>query len=207
MEKSALIVGGLMLAAGLVAGGVKMFSKLANQDRGLRGSARAEERAAAAARAQRRVDLNHDKDSFEVENRVPLPVLGREVWDLNPFARGRKIERYLAETEYKDWQRTDHYVDQVTGAGPKSENWPGVDFQKGLDAVSLKTTDTRGKTWADRMKLEIDKFADFEMNVGGRPINKSMDVRVQPGGLKDAHFLIQYAQQYNIPLTVREIGR
>jgi len=36
--------------------------------------------------------------------------------------------------------------------------------------------------------------------------NKFMDIRVQPGGLKEAQRLVEYGKAYNIPVIVTEFG-
>jgi hypothetical protein len=73
-----------------------------------------------------------------------------------------------------------------------------VDFQKGRDLVSLKTTDTRTKSWEAGIRQEIRALSKARINVGGVPGNKFMDIRVQPGGLQEAQRLIAYGRRYKI---------
>ena len=45
------------------------------------------------------------------------PKNGKNVWDLEPRARGRQIETTLTDTDYKDWARTDNLINPKTGQG------------------------------------------------------------------------------------------
>lgn len=66
------------------------------------------------------------------------------------------------------------------------------------DLVSLKTTDTRTKSWEAGIRQEIRALPKARINVGGMPGNKFMDIRVQPGGLQEAQRLIAYGRRYEI---------
>lgn len=127
------------------------------------------------------------------------------VWTGDPKVRGRLIEDYLTHTEYKDWGRTDTFINPKTGLPFKSRNFPLVDFQKGTTVVSLKTIDTKGSTWRDRMKEHIEDLESADITVGGLKATKALDIRVQPGGLADAHFLIAYGRSRGIAVTVKEL--
>ena len=58
-----------------------------------------------------------------------MPEGGKNVWDLEPRARGRQIKSTLTDTDYKDWARTDNLINPKTGQPFKSNNFPVIDFQ------------------------------------------------------------------------------
>lgn len=128
------------------------------------------------------------------------------VWSGDPKVRGRLIEDYLTHTDYKSWGRTDTFINPKTGLPFRSRNFPLVDFQKDRVVVSLKTVDTRGSTWLDRMREHIEDLAAADITVNGAPATKALDIRVQPGGLKDAESLIAYGKRLGIVVTVRELN-
>jgi len=42
--------------------------------------------------------------------------------------------------------------------------------------------------------------------VDGVPITKSLDIRVQPGGVEAEKLLIDYGKKFNIPASIKSIG-
>ena len=121
--------------------------------------------------------------------------LTSEVWRRNPLERGRLIEKHLAATEYKDW----YYV-----GAEMNGKFPLVDFQKGNMLVSLKTVDTTGKTWFERISKHIDDLGTRSANIDGNKAHMMLDLRVQPGGLKEAERLKTTAQDFGVTLKIRE---
>jgi len=134
------------------------------------------------------------------------PESGKNVWDLEPRARGRQIETTLTDTDYKDWARTDDLINPKTGQPFKSNNFPVIDFQLDTNVVSLKTIDTRGKGWSYDMRTHIDTLQSSKITVDGVPATKILDIRVQPGGSADANKLIEYGRQRNITVIIKEFG-
>jgi hypothetical protein len=128
------------------------------------------------------------------------------IWDMDPRERGRMIEVYLEHTEYKDWQRTDYLINPKTGTPFRSRNFPLVDFQQGNVLVSLKSVDTATKSWARDMQNHIEDLRVAEITVDGVPATKILDIRVQPGGLRDAKWLIEYGRNQGITVRISELG-
>jgi filamentous hemagglutinin len=135
-----------------------------------------------------------------------IEKLGIDVWNLDAKERGREIEKYLAKTEYKNWQPTDEFINPKTGKQFKSRNFPLIDFQLQERVVSLKTVDTKGSTWDYRMRKHIDELESREITVSSVPAIKVLDIRCQPGGLNDAQHLIQYGKERNIEVIIKEFG-
>jgi len=129
------------------------------------------------------------------ENLVPPSFDLDNVWNLNPTARGNKIEAELAKTEYKDWFN----VGQLDNG-----KFPLVDFQKGDTLVSLKTVDTQGKGWVGRMRGHIDDSARSRAEINGKTAIVVLDIRVQPGGAGAAGSLIEYGRRMGVKVVVRE---
>lgn len=117
------------------------------------------------------------------------------VWKLKPTDRGNAIEAALAKTDYKDW----------FNVGKLNNGYfPLVDFQKGNTLVSLKSVDTAGSTWMRRMTSHIDDLATRGAVVNGQKANMVLDLRVQPGGTKEAASLVEYGKQQGIIVVVKE---
>ena len=135
-----------------------------------------------------------------------VPKLGKEVWSLDPLVRGRNIESYLTVTDYKDWQRADDFINPATGKRFKSNNFPLIDFQLNDKVLSLKTVDTKGKTWDTRIRKHIDDLYKTGITVASVPARKYLDVRVQPGGYDSAKHLIEYGKAKNVHVFVKEFG-
>ncbi|WP_323549371.1 hemagglutinin repeat-containing protein [Xanthomonas campestris] len=120
------------------------------------------------------------------------------VWELPPTKRGIEIESSLAKADYSPtngWYRI---------GSEKNGYFPLVDFQKGNTLVSLKTVDTGGASWPSRMESTIDDLASNSATVNGQPARMVLDLRVQPGGLKDAARLIDYGKRQGITVIIRE---
>ncbi len=117
------------------------------------------------------------------------------MWKLDPKLRGSKIESQLAKTDYKDWFN----VGQLNNG-----KFPLVDFQKGNNLVSLKSVDTSGKTWLGRMQEHIVDLGSRGATVDGKKANMIIDLRVQPGGSKDAQSLIEFGQKHGVNVIVKE---
>lgn len=160
MEKSALIVGGLMLAAGLAAGGVRMFARLADNTAAFV-ARRAEQRAAEAARTQRMSDLNFNKDSFELENRTPLPPprYSRHYYGQTPTAADRKALGASSS------QAVDHDP-------PLVKRWWEGDPARGEPPGMYQTDAQRKASAADRSRMRLQDRSDSNAQ-GGEMANYS----------------------------------
>jgi len=142
----------------------------------------------------------------DIADRIVPHKLGKEVWDLDPKDRGRQIEFYLTETDYKDWYRSDNFINPKTGEPFKSNNFPSIDFQQGNYLVSLKTVNTGGKSWKYDMRYHIDHLQKTTMTASDVPATKILDIRVQPGGFDEAKHLIKYGKERNISVIIKEFG-
>jgi len=123
-------------------------------------------------------------------------TLFKDVWKETPIDRGNMIEGYLASTEYKDWFN----VGQLNNG-----KYPLVDFQKGNNLVSLKTVDTTGNTWLQRMKKHIVDLSSRGATVDGIKANMMLDLRVQPGGSGPARSLIKFAKPLDVTVVIKEM--
>jgi len=130
-----------------------------------------------------------------VRNAVGDTARPPSVWDLNPTDRGNAIEEQLAQTEYRDWFN----IGQENNG-----KFPLVDFQNGNNLVSLKSVDTNGSSWMQRMKDTIDQLRASGAEVDGNQANMILDLRVQPGGLQDAAPLVQYGQAQQVTVIIKE---
>ncbi len=118
------------------------------------------------------------------------------VWSEPDVIRGRLIHEKLAKTEYKDW----HPVGEEAGG-----TFDLVDFQKGLDLVSVKSVNTAGATWMRRMKAHIRDLHTRGATVDGQPANMILDIRVPRGGAAAAEPLFRYGRKYNVTVVIKEI--
>ena len=118
-----------------------------------------------------------------------------DVWSLSPTVRGQVIESRLAVSEYKDWYNIGN-----------SQNgfFPLVDFQKGINLVSLKSVDTTGSSWVTRMQDHIRDLGSRAATVNGQRANMILDLRVQPGGAGQAQQLIDYGSRQGVTVVVKE---
>uniref|UniRef100_UPI004039F26D two-partner secretion domain-containing protein n=1 Tax=unclassified Variovorax TaxID=663243 RepID=UPI004039F26D len=119
----------------------------------------------------------------------------KNIWNLQPMDRGILIEADLAQTEYKNWFN----IGQLNNG-----KFPLVDFQNGNTLVSLKSVDTRGTTWIERMEQHIYELGSNGATVNGNPANMVLDIRVQSGGASAAQSLIQYGRQNNVTVIIKE---
>jgi filamentous hemagglutinin len=123
---------------------------------------------------------------------IPTKV---SVWLLGATERGTVIESTLAKTEYKGWYRV--------GAEQRGF-FPKVDFQKGTELVSLKTTNSVKQI--GKLKTHINKLAEGA-EINGQPANITLDVRV-PSGMKEKfQELIQYGADRGIKVVIQEIEK
>jgi hypothetical protein len=138
--------------------------------------------------------------------KMPAKVVGllddvarKKLWDLEPKLRGRLMEDHLAVTDYKDWWR----IGKERGG-----TFELFDFQKGRDIVSLKTAKTSGKGWVSDMKAHLEKFKRRSITVNGEPANKILDLRINPGGSKEASEslleLIELGRKKGITVIISE---
>ncbi|MBI6616786.1 hemagglutinin repeat-containing protein [Pseudomonas corrugata] len=121
-----------------------------------------------------------------------------EVWGLKPTQRGVAIESYLARTEYSaksGWYNV---------GAERNGYFPLVDFQNGNTLVSLKSVDTAGGTWLNRMQDHIIDLGTNGAKVNGNPASMVLDLRVQPGGLGAAKSLIDFGREYNVKVIIKE---
>ena len=82
--------------------------------------------------------------------------------------------------------------------------FPLVDFQQGNILVSLKTINTKGTGWINKMQGHIKDLARGH-TVNNQQANMILDLRVQPGGKADARSLIQYGRNYGVTVKIKEI--
>ncbi len=138
-------------------------------------------------------------DGFQITD-IPSPrlpgstKLSDHVWSEDPVIRGEQIERYLTDTDYAGWQNTNFLRNPATATPEEpfgalvlnGENFPLIDFQRGLDVVSLKTVDTNGLSWRTRMADHAKDLNVRSITVDGVAAIKTLDIRVQPGGFNAA---------------------
>ncbi len=122
-------------------------------------------------------------------------IVRGSVWDLAPIARGMAIESRLAATEYASWG---HIGAELGGKSAM------FDFVKGNTLASLKTIDTTGTSWLKNTQATIRSLADSGAEIGGKPANIALDIRVQPGGSKAAQPLIDYGTKRGVTVTIKE---
>ena len=118
--------------------------------------------------------------------------------------RGKLIELQASKTDYKDWT---HIDTQMVG-NFKPGMFPLVDFMKGQTAVSLKSVDTTGATWATRMTTHIKDLNSRRAIINGQPAEMMLDIRVQTGGIEAGgqrlDQLKKLAKENNIELNIVE---
>ena len=128
-------------------------------------------------------------------NKLVTARVADDVWKLSPTERGNAIESALAKSEYKDWYNI---------GNSHNGYFPLVDFQKGMNLVSLKSVNTGGSSWMGRMQSHIKDLGSRGATVDGQRANMILDLRVQPGGLKDASSLVQYGRDRGVSVMVKE---
>jgi hypothetical protein len=126
-------------------------------------------------------------------------VVTKRTWSLSDTDRGNFVEHFLAYSEYKDW----FWIGKLDKG-----KFPLVDFQKGNVLVSLKTVNTKGSTWLQRMEDHIIDLGTRGATVDGRPARMVLDLRVQPGGgVKAVKSLKTVAEEYKVKLKVKEFWK
>lgn len=99
------------------------------------------------------------------------------VWHADPTTRGRRIQDFLAESDYRDWIETDKLV----GGG---NTYPLIDFVSpdGRYSVSVKTLDTSTRSFAVRDNT-LESLADHAPELADHAYGKTvtLDLRVFPG--------------------------
>jgi len=94
-----------------------------------------------------------------------------EVWGRHQFDRGVRIESHLAATEYQDWYRV---------GAERGGFFELLDFQKGNNVVSLKTSNSTSAATFESLEAHIDDLAIRPL-VNGVPANAMLDLRVPKG--------------------------
>ncbi|MDC3189479.1 hypothetical protein NQU96_06980 [Pseudoalteromonas elyakovii] len=110
------------------------------------------------------------------------------------------------------WGNTDDYEvwDDTVGdyIKVKGQNFPLIDFHKGDMVVSLKSINTNGASWYNRTREHIDDLARRSIKgSSGNEVplaNRTLDVRVQPGGLAATGVLETYAEHAGITIVIKE---
>lgn len=120
--------------------------------------------------------------------------LRKSHWKHSPTKRGQKIEAHLAKTHYKGWYNV---------GNSRRGKFPLVDFQRGRTLVSLKTVDTRGKSWRKEMRAHIRDLGSRGATVSNRKARMVLDIRVKPGQVRAARDLINYGKQHGVRVEVR----
>lgn len=124
-----------------------------------------------------------------------VDAVAESVWRLPETQRGIVIEQNLAATDYADW----YWVGQEDNG-----YFPLVDFQRGDTLVSLRTVDTNGVSWFNRIASHIKELGESEARVDDRLANMVLDLRVQPGGLDDAQSLAELGIKRGVTVRIRE---
>lgn len=77
--------------------------------------------------------------------------------------------------------------------------------------VSLKTVNTNGVSWHTDIKAHIDDLATRKITTKGNNVilshNRTLDLRVQPGGLAATEYLQAYAASQDIKMVVKEYSK
>ena len=119
------------------------------------------------------------------------------VWDdYPPTERGLRIEDHVAVTEYAAWKHVGR---------EKGGFYPLIDFELGRRVASLKTVDTRGTSWPNRLREHVFKLTELRDTVQYKRATITLDVRVQRGGEQAAlDALRQICHDNKIVLRVAE---
>jgi len=137
----------------------------------------------------------HSIKNNSLKNLKKSELKSKSVWSKADIERGKIIEKALAKTDYKDY----FYCGKLING-----KFPLVDFQKGNDLVSVKSSNTKGKTWKKRMQEHIIDLKTRGATYDGQKANMILDLRVQPGGYPAAQSLIQYGQKNNVKVIIKE---
>ena len=68
----------------------------------------------------------------------------------------------------------------------------------------MKTVDTRGSGWLQRMRAHIDDLKNRGATVDDVNADMALDLRVQPGGLNEAEQLKSYAEAAGVEIILKE---
>jgi filamentous hemagglutinin len=147
-----------------------------------------------APSAQDAAKPDHDLEEPKLCPKTP-EAAAESVWKLPSIQRGVAIEQNLAATEYADWYRV----------GRENNGFfPLVDFQQGRTLVSLRTVDTNGISWFNRIASHIEELGDSEAMVDDKLAKMELDLRVQPGGYEDAKPLIDLGLKKGVTVRIKE---
>lgn len=139
-----------------------------------------------------------------------------DVWasGVKPIQRGRQIQDSVFKNEYEahGWGNTDKYEvwDDKLGdyVEVKGQNFPLIDFHRGDEVVSLKSINTNGSGWIKRTEAHIEDLSKRGIiGSSGNPVpkaNRMLDIRVQPGGLRQAEQLVEFGRLNGIKVTIKE---
>lgn len=95
-----------------------------------------------------------------------------QYWSLRGDKRGIAIENELARTQYKDWDNVGQY---------NSGYFPGIDFAKGKEVVSLKTLDPTIKgldNALDQLGSNVYEISVAKFPSLGKNVKRYLDLRV-----------------------------
>ena len=72
--------------------------------------------------------------------------------------------------------------------------------------MSLKTVDTRSKSWVKRMEKHIEALRNSGATVSDIPAKMRLDIRVQPGGLNadQVKLLKEIGKEHNVKVMISE---
>ena len=70
--------------------------------------------------------------------------------------------------------------------------------------VSLRTVDTNGVSWFNRIASHIEDLGDSDATVDDKLANMKLDLRVQPGGYEDAKPLIDWGLKNKVTVWIKE---
>ena len=184
--------------ANVVAKGYRSGNSVkARGSRGIKTSTRVASRPRSALSRTARPNARYNRSTnFSSTRRVSLVQAGlrKSHWKYSPRTRGQKIEAHLAKTHYKGWYNV---------GNSRRGKFPLVDFQRGRTLVSLKTVDTRGKSWNKEMRAHIRDLGSRGATVSNRKARMVLDIRVKPGQVRAARHLIEYGKQHGVRVEVR----
>jgi len=117
----------------------------------------------------------------------------KSYWELEPKKRGEFIEADLAETEYKGWH---NWGAENNGYGEL------IDFAKGPQAISLKTSNAQTNSVLSTLRNHIDDLSTRGAEIGGKPAQMGLDIRVPPGMEQKFIPLLQYGAERGVRVRV-----
>ncbi len=141
------------------------------------------------------------KITFTINGKEFVLDNASDVWKLDPTTRGVATEKILADTEYADW----------FNCGQLDNGYfPVVDFQRGMDVVSLKTIDPTLPSYQNgkgtKKVLDYIDALNRKITIDGEDANKILDIRVPQGTKGDLNIkaIEDYATQRNITVMIKE---